>query len=241
MLTHQQRGLYNVYCDESCHLPNDGHPALVLGALVCPKEHARDVANSLRDARVRHGLSPHLEIKWGGLSPSKADFFLDVLSIFWEDPLLRFRTVVASKQNLLHEAFEQDHDDWYHKMYFQLLRYLVTSSSGAQFRIFLDIKDTKSAPKIRQLHNVLCNEIRDFDHEKLTGIQALPSHEVPLIQIADVLIGAVSYSARTRRAGDSPAKLRFIRELEARTGRTLTSTTWLSERKFNVFAWEPRQ
>ncbi len=25
----------NIYCDESCHLPNDGQRAMVLGALWC--------------------------------------------------------------------------------------------------------------------------------------------------------------------------------------------------------------
>ena len=29
---------YNVYCDESCHLENDGQKAMVLGAIWCPLE-----------------------------------------------------------------------------------------------------------------------------------------------------------------------------------------------------------
>ena len=232
--------LMNVYCDESCHLPNDGMPALILGAIVCPKEHARDIAVSLREARLRHGLSPHLEIKWGGVSPSKLDFFLDVFNLFWEDPLLRFRTVVAKKKNLDHEGFGQDHDGWYHKMYYLLLRHLITSNSGDQFKVYLDIKDTKSAARIRLLHDVICNGMHDFSHEILQDIQALRSHEVALIQLTDLLTGAVGYAGRPRQREDSPAKLRFISAIEERTGRSLGSTSWLSEKKFNVFVWEPQ-
>lgn len=228
----------NIYCDESCHLPNDGKPVMVLGAIVCPKDHARDVADSLRQVRVRHGLSPHLEIKWGGVSPSKIDFFLDVVAVFLDDPQLHYRAVIASKHSLQHEVFDQTHDDWYHKMYYLLLRHLITSSSGDKFRIYLDIKDTKSAERLRTLHDVLCNKMRDFSHEVLEDVQVLRSHEVGLIQLTDLLTGAVSYSARQLQ--DSTAKVKLIQMLQTSTGRALNKTTWLSERKFNIFVWEPQ-
>jgi hypothetical protein len=211
---------------------------MVLGAVVCPKNHARDVAVSLRDVRVRHGLSPHLELKWGGVSPSKLDFFLDIVAVFWDDPLLRYRGVIAPKQDLKHESFGQTHDDWYHKMYYQLLRHLITSNGDDRFRVFVDIKDTKSAVKLRHLHDVLCNGAYDFDQEVLEDIQALRSHEVALIQLTDFLTGALSYAARQNH--DSQAKLQIVRAFEGRTGRPLNQTTWLSEKKMNIFAWEPR-
>jgi hypothetical protein len=230
--------IQNIYCDESCHLPNDGKPVMVLGAIICPKDHARDVADSLRQVRARHGLSPHLEIKWGGVSPSKVDFFLDVITVFLDDPQLHYRAVIASKQSLQHDVFDQTHDDWYHKMYYQLLRHLVTSSSGDRFRVYLDIKDTKSAERIRTLHDVLCNKMRDFSHEVLEDLQVLRSHEVGLIQLTDLLTGAVSYAARHLQ--DSTAKVKLIEMLQTHTGRALDKTTWLSERKFNIFVWEPQ-
>lgn len=31
---------FNTYCDESCHLPNGGQCAVVLGAVFCPVERA---------------------------------------------------------------------------------------------------------------------------------------------------------------------------------------------------------
>jgi len=35
---------YNVYCDESCHLQNDGLSVMVLGAVWCPLEKAGPIA-----------------------------------------------------------------------------------------------------------------------------------------------------------------------------------------------------
>ena len=161
------------------------------------------------------------------------------MSVFWEDPLLRYRAVVAPKMHLDHETFNQTHDDWYHKMYYELLRHLITSNTGDRFRIYIDIKDTQSATKLRMLHDVLCNGMHDFDHQYLESMQALHSHEVPLIQLADLLTGAVSYAARGLES--SPAKRHLIEALQTRTGRPIEKTTWLSEKKFNVFPWEPQR
>ncbi len=33
--------IFNVYCDESCHLENDHQSAMVLGAVWCPLEKTR--------------------------------------------------------------------------------------------------------------------------------------------------------------------------------------------------------
>ena len=33
--------LYNIYCDESCHLEQDGQPVMVLGAVWLSHDHAR--------------------------------------------------------------------------------------------------------------------------------------------------------------------------------------------------------
>jgi hypothetical protein len=60
---------YNVYCDESCHLEHDHQPIMVLGAVWCPTEKAREISVSLRDIKKAHSLSPAFEIKWTKVSP----------------------------------------------------------------------------------------------------------------------------------------------------------------------------
>lgn len=63
--------IYNVYCDESGHLEHDEVPVMVLGALWCPREKAREIAVRLREIKARHGLSPSFEVKWTKVSPAK--------------------------------------------------------------------------------------------------------------------------------------------------------------------------
>jgi hypothetical protein len=36
--------VFNVYCDESCHLENDGQKAMLLGAVWCPPDKTREIA-----------------------------------------------------------------------------------------------------------------------------------------------------------------------------------------------------
>lgn len=229
---------YRIYCDESCHLEHDGNSVMVLGAVWCSSESAPDISKALYEIKRRHGLSPKFELKWGKVSPSKLEYYLDVVSYFFDEPSLRFRCLIASKEGLRHGDFDQSHDSWYYKMYYFLLRRLLAEREN-EYRVFLDVKDTNSAAKVRLLHEILCNAMRDFDHQVLSDIQALPSHEVQQIQMADLLSGAVAYAARN--IAGSVAKQSVVDLIRSRTGHDLLSSTWYSEKKFNVFRWEPQR
>lgn len=53
--------IYNVYCDESCHLEHDHQPVMVLGTVWCPLEKAREISVHVRKIKTQHGLSPKFE------------------------------------------------------------------------------------------------------------------------------------------------------------------------------------
>jgi len=50
--------IFNVYCDESCHLENDHQEVMVLGAVWCPLEKSREIMDRLREIKQKHGLTP---------------------------------------------------------------------------------------------------------------------------------------------------------------------------------------
>lgn len=235
---HLVSGKINIYCDESCHLENDRQRFMVLGGVWCPAERVKEINASLREMRIRHDVSVHREIKWGAVSSSKVDFYIDLTRFFLQEKDLHFRAVVADKECLLHEAFHQTHGEWYYKMYFIMLKQLVTDRSQ-EYRIYLDTKDTQSASRVAKLHAYLCNNIYDFCKEVVPHVQALRSHEVQLIQLADFLSGAVSYVARNLKA--NAAKVAVARELIQGTGRRIDEMTWLSETKFNILRWTGRE
>lgn len=227
--------VYNVYCDESCHLEHDQQHTMVLGAVWCPLDKSREIAERIREIKARHELPPTFEIKWTKVSPAKVDFYRDLLDYFFDEDDLHFRALIIPDKSLLrHEEFGQDHDTWYYKMFFDMLKVLL--SPDHRYRIYLDVKDTRSAEKVRHLHDVLANNMYDFRREILERVQTVRSHEIEQMQLADLLIGAISYANRDLH-GNS-AKVALVEHMRERSGYALTRTTLLGERKVNLFRWE---
>lgn len=227
--------VYNVYCDESCHLEHDRQPVMILGAVWCPLETAREISVNVRDIKKAHGLSPSFEIKWTKVSQAKEAFYLDLVDYFFNNDALHFRAlIVPDKTKLQHELHGQDHDTWYYKMYFDMLKVILDPE--ARYRIYLDIKDTRSAVKIAKLHDVLCNNIYDFERQIIERVQTVRSNEVEPLQLADLIIGIISYVNRGLESNS--AKVALVNKMRERSGYSLTQTNLLRENKVNLFVWQ---
>jgi hypothetical protein len=118
-------------------------------------------------------------------------------------------------------------------MYFDMLKVIIQPT--ASYRIYLDIKDTLSEVKVKKLHQVLCNSKYDFHREIIERVQTVRSHEIEILQLTDLLIGAVAWA--NRKTTTSPAKSALIDRMRERSGYRLTKTTLLQERKVNLFQW----
>lgn len=226
---------FNIYCDESGHLENDHQKAMVLGAVWCPQDKTREIAVRLREIKRKHGQPPHFEVKWIKVSPAGKALYLDLVDYFFDDDDLHFRALIVPDKSLLrYTAFPgQDHDDWYYKMYFDMLK--VIFRPDARYRIYLDIKDTHGARKAAKLHEVLCNDRYDFSRQVIERLQLVHSHEIEQLQLADLLIGAMGYLNRGLRENDG--KMAVIARMRERSGYDLTRTTLLREEKMNIFRW----
>lgn len=230
--------VFNVYCDESCHLEKDRHKTMVLGAVWCPLVKSGEIAVRLREFKSRHGLNPFFEVKWTKVSPAKTRFYMDWMDYFFDDDDLNFRAlVVPDKTKLRHKDFGQDHDTWHYKMHFEMLKAVLSPDS--RYRIYLDIKDTRGAAKVAALHEALSNNIYDFSRKIVERVQVVRSQEVEMLQLADLLIGAVSYA--NRKLEGSKAKKSLVERMRSRSGYSLVSTTLLRELKVNILRWEPRE
>ena len=227
--------LFNVYCDESCHLEQDNIPVMVLGAVWCPKNISAKIARDIRAIQVKHGLKSDFEIKWTKISKAKKDFYCDIVDYFFDNQDLHFRgLVVPDKSKLKHDQYEQDHNLFYYKMFFYVLRNIL--ENGSHYRVYLDIKDTLGREKIDELKKVLHNAHYDFDREAIENIQHVRSHEMEQLQLTDLFIGALSYVHRGLTTNEG--KIAVIERIKQRSGKSLINSTLPSERKFNVFVWE---
>jgi hypothetical protein len=163
--------------------------------------------------------------------------YLDFIEYFFAEKDLHFRALIASKEGLRHDDFGQTHDEWYYKMYFDMLKVLF--SPDGRYRVYLDIKDTRGRAKVAKLHDVLCNNMYDFSREVIERVQIIRSEESEIMQLADLLIGAISYVNRGQSG--NRGKLLLVNRIRERSGYLLTRTTLYREEKVNLFRWQPQE
>ncbi len=237
----ESKTIYNIYCDESCHLLNDKNKTFVLGAIWVSKNKTAEIFQDLRDLKNKHNLSENFEAKWTKISPAKADYYCDLAEYFFKNKNLHFRAVVVPDKNILdHPAFEQDHNTWYYKMFYVLLNQIVNrNTETSEYSLYLDIKDTKSNLKVQELQRIL-NIASVEDVFAVSKAQQIRSHEVELMQLVDILIGALSYTHRSLTSNEGKKKVIEIIENSIGENEILTSSA-KNEDKFNVLVWRPKK
>ena len=226
---------FNVYCDESCHLENDRQPVMLLGAIWCPKSYVRKISAELRELKSKHHARG--ELKWVKVSKARQRFYLELVDYFFTTPQLHFRClVVDDKSKLNHDYFNLgSHDTFYYKMYYSMLKTILSPEN--KYHIYIDIKDTLSQNKVNKLREVLCNNVYDFTRQMIINIQHIRSHESELLQLADLLIGAVSY--KNRKLNENSTKVIIVNSIEKMIDQSLCLSTSLFKDKFNLFVFSP--
>jgi hypothetical protein len=211
---------------------------MVLGAVWCPADARVEISSRIKSLKQRHRIAKDFEIKWGKVSPAQGAFYEDLIHYFFTDERLHFRgVVIPDKSKLDHEAFMQDHDTFYYKMYFVLLKQVLDPES--RYRIYLDMKDTRGGLKVKKLHEVLCNDFYDFDKTIIEDVKQVRSHEVDVLQFADLFVGALAYAHRALNT--SRTKLFLIERIRQLSHHNLLRTTLPKEDKFNLLVWSARE
>ena len=222
---------YNVYCDESCHLEFDKSPIMVLGAIWVDIDKYENVTKRLNEIKWSYGVPSYRELKWTKVSTSLLHLYEQLIQYFFDDDDLHFRGLIVDNKTKFQHKITQSYDDWYFKMYFNTLRNIIDPSE--KYNIYVDIKDTRSRKKELKLHDVICNSIYDFDHSHVLKIQSVRSDNIAIMQLVDLLIGALSYYSRGLTTSES--KIRLIKLIQERSGYSLARSTLARESKFNIF------
>lgn len=194
---------FNIYCDESCHLENDQKMFMFLGSISCA--YPQVVRHTKRIDEIKKEHDFYAEIKWTKVSNSKLRFYLDLVDYFF-DTDLKFRAIGIDKSKIHNEDFEQTYDDFYYKMYYQLLHYNINTLYN--YNVYLDIKDTLSACKVRRLREILNTKWGVF-----RNVQNIRSYESLLMQLADFLMGAISYNINDIEHKNA-AKMQIIEKIK---------------------------
>lgn len=222
------RRVQNVYCDESRVTSDRSDEFMVVGAVMCPADKKADVVRRLDGLRLLYNV--HGEFGWKTVCKSRLSFFEAIVDMFFSDPDLKFRCVVVSRTRT---DFEDD-EERFQKIYYQVFaRWL---NAQGEYRVFLDYRVDRR-DRVRTLRRCLINT-RQFGNA-VKFVEEVESKECDLVQVADLLMGAVGYAwnGRDDMEGASEAKRAVCRAMCSNLGiRSLGHyATGPGEPKFNVF------
>lgn len=234
--------LYDVYCDESRQdllvekSSIDNHNRFVcIGGIMLPTEKREELKKLIKGLKEKHNL--YGELKWGNVSPNKIDFYLDLVDLFFSvDTSIDFRTVVIDAKDVNNDSFnDSDHEIGYYKFYYQLLYHWIESQH--HYYVFTDYKTNKDRTRLKNLKDILN---RACYSDSIEFIQAINSKESLLLQLQNVLMGAVGYKFNYDVYGISEAKKAVIDRIEKHLGHSIRPTN-KGFRKFNIFMIELRK
>jgi hypothetical protein len=181
------------------------------------------------------------EIKWNTLSLSRLDFYKALVDLFFENDI-DFRCIlIKNKQKLDHKEFNQgDHNNFYYKSVYLLLKNSHTNTPCNEYYVMLDIKDTQGRDRLRKMEEVFCNQYNG--KSPFVSFQHIHSHENEFIQLTDFFIGAITYTARGehKKTNASKVKVDIINYIEQKSGYHLDEGTEPWEQKFNIFDFQPK-
>ncbi|MFN8437645.1 MAG: DUF3800 domain-containing protein [Cytophagales bacterium] len=221
MRTHQSK-TFNLYCDESCHLENDHKPFMFLGSVSSAYNQVKRHTERINELKKKHNF--YAEIKWSSVSKSKSKFYLDLVDYFF-DTELKFRAIGVEKAQIKNNKFNQTYDEFYYKMYYQLLNHKINSLHN--YNVYLDIKDTLSAYKVNKLKEILNTKFGVF-----RNVQNIHSHESIIIQLTDFFMGAISYYHNDSEKKNI-TKVQLIERIKYHSKESLVKTNY--SEKLNLF------
>ncbi len=220
------RDIYNVYCDES--RVDSPSRYMLIGGIMCPKREKDWIVGHIRRLRAKHSV--YGEFGWKTVCPSKFDFFKELIEYFFAENSLCFRCVILEKETTSFPSA----DERFQKTYYQVFNNWL--DRRCEYCIFIDhrIDDKTRVPTLRR-----CLINTKMFGTSVKFVEEVESDENDLIQLADLIIGAIGYQWNELDTvkNASKAKISLCTLIaECLSTDTLSKfTTGPSEDKFNIF------
>jgi hypothetical protein len=200
-----QLQIADVYIDES----STQYRYLVLGAVVTLKDSADEFTRLL--LRTRLPELPHGEMKWIKVSNAKLAAYTRFVDMFFKQPrgTADFHSIIVDTSKQSHSIFnEGSREIGFNKEVYQLAM-KCSRLYNTLFHVYPDYRDTDQKPEdLRLILNRGIRKTGDKRDWPYRRVQFRDSKKTTLLQLADILSGALAYHLNGhRQAVDaSPAK-----------------------------------
>ncbi|MBF0308258.1 MAG: DUF3800 domain-containing protein [Magnetococcales bacterium] len=209
---------FDVYCDESrpdlLTSRNSTGRFMVIGSLWLESFRRKGAKSDIHALRDLHRIGG--EFKWQKVSPSKIQFYLSLLDWFFaQAESAKFKCILVSHDPNDLEFHEGDGELGFYKYYFEMLHPGIVDPN--RYSIFCDYKSNRLMTRLQTLRGCLS---AGYSTSPVVQVQAVRSEESVLIQLTDLLTGAVSARLNDSLVQGS-AKTVLVSHLESRLGRPL--------------------
>jgi hypothetical protein len=219
----------HVYCDES---QTSGVRFTVYGGIVIPATSVPVFDEVMQEWRK----TTHMfhEIAWEKVSKSYLDGFKSLVDLAFDhiaQEHFDFKAVVFDSHD--RRYVRGDKEQGFYKLYYQfLLKKFVPYAMSDDHRLYVYIDERTTKYKLSTLHAVLNNGIRATTArtgEIVKKVEPRNSKECNLIQVADLLMGAIGYQCNglDKRLEAARHKVELARYIAEKAGvKTLTENIW---------------
>ncbi len=245
--------MQRVFIDESG--VNGKSPYLVIGSIWINDEALQKLETNLQPILDAHFTNRH-ELKWKKLSKAKLAGYLSVLDVFSDTLGARFRCLVLDTKKIDHDSFSGgDTHTGYYKFVYQLACKGIKKDRelfGVQdkYVIYHDhvsatIRQNSSLTELKRILNntsTLVSDLKSFN--PVRDIQSLDSKDSLLLQLTDIMTGAVrhAFEAQGDYSASAYAKKATIEHLQSSMHITnLGSGTSYGREKFNIWDFKLTQ
>ena len=229
---------FNLYCDESRHTSDPKDRYAVIGALKCPRDKKKLIVGRIHALMAKHRA--HGEAGWKRLSPNRIDFYFALLELFVNDSDLSFRCILVDRPKLDHDKYNNgDSELGFYKLYYQMLVHWL--QPGEEYYIYLDWQQNKTNNRFDDVRTNLIHKLNG--RAKIAALEPITSDTQPLMQLSDLLIGAVGYewNGYSGLPHSSTTKVLFCKQLASQLNlQSIAAGTPKESKKFNIFDWQAR-
>lgn len=197
-------------------------------------------------AKYRKETNMHRELKWQKVSANKLDEYKKFIDYFFDlnnTDMIHFKCLIIDTRQINHKKFNQgDKETGFQKLYFQLLYWFgkdYSDTKDVRFIVHPDYRHTKySLNTLKDILNNKCNKKIKEGYKPFRAIEPKDSRNSEIIQINDLLLGAIGYvkNGHLTLADSSKAKVELCKYILQKTGfQNLTDNSPYREQRFKIW------
>ncbi len=235
--------IYHVYCDES-RQTQDRY--MIFGGIITSAKNVNLFDKTMQ--LYREAQNMNAEIKWSKVSDKKLNEYKTLIDLFFSvNEVLHFKSIVFDTHFIDYKTYSGgDRELGFYKFWYQFL--LHSFGDYAQkddgYLVFMDQR--QSSYSLLDLKIILNNGMRKkygnrIREDIFRNIQPVDSKKSNIIQLADVLMGAIGYQWNRchTRTGARKAKILLSEYIAEKSGLiSLAQKTPFSKRNFSIWPFK---